>query len=328
MDASNVSQYSQKHEEDLKRLKNFRLLDDDFCTKVFEDIECVELLLRIILKKDNLKVTEVHSQYNMKNLHGRSARLDIYAVDDTDAVLNVEVQRSDRGAVPKRARYHSSLIDANVTEPGDKYEKLPESYVIFITEHDIMGAGLPLYHINRFVEETGNNFGDDSHIIYVNSQIQDGTALGRLMHDFSCTDPSDMNYKILADRVRFFKSDKEGVLTMCQMLEEMRNETALETTKEFALRLIIRGKDTLEEIAEITLKRDKENIMTDSKKEKPCPFKLGTSPISVCAPYPLPLPSDAQASRSAWQSLPVSAEVLPIRTLCPSSFCSYFYSRQ
>lgn len=227
-------------------------MDDDFCTKVFEDIECVELLLRIILKKDNLKVTEVHSQYNMKNLQGRSARLDIYAVDDTDAVLNVEVQRSDRGAVPKRARYYSSLIDANVTEPGDKYEKLPESYVIFITEHDIMRAGLPLYHINRFVEETGNDFGDDSHIIYVNSQIQDETNLGRLMHDFSCTDPSDMNYKILADRVRYFKSEKEGVLIMCRMLEEMRNETALETTKEFALRLIIRGKDTLEEIAEIT----------------------------------------------------------------------------
>ena len=51
MDASKVSQYNRKHEEDLKRLKNFRLLDDDFCTKVFEDIECVELLLRIILKK-------------------------------------------------------------------------------------------------------------------------------------------------------------------------------------------------------------------------------------------------------------------------------------
>lgn len=62
MDASNRFPYNQKHEEDLKRLKNFRLLDDDFCTKVFEDIECVELLLRIILKKDNLKVTEVHSQ--------------------------------------------------------------------------------------------------------------------------------------------------------------------------------------------------------------------------------------------------------------------------
>lgn len=256
MDAANESQYSQKHQEDLQRLKNFRLLDDDFCTKVFEDIECVELLLRIILKKDDLKVTEVHSQYNMKNLQGRSARLDIFAIDSAGNAFNIEIQRSDRGAIPRRARYHSSLIDANVTEPGDKYEKLPESFVIFITENDIWEEGLPLYHINRFVEETGNRFGDDSHIIYVNSQIQDETTLGRLMHDFSCTDPSDMNYKILADRVRYFKSDKEGVLIMCRMLEEMRNETALETalktTKEFALRLIIRGKDTPEEIAEIT----------------------------------------------------------------------------
>ena len=252
MDTANGLQYSQKHEEDLKRLKNFRLLDDDFLTKVFEDIECVELLLRIILNKDDLKVTEVHSQYNMKNLQGRSARLDIFAVDSTGVAFNIEVQRSDRGAIPRRARYHSSLIDANVTEPGDEYERLPESFIIFITENDIMKAGLPLYHVNRFVEETGNTFGDDAHIIYVNSQIQDETALGRLMHDFSCTDPSDMNYQIIADRVRYFKQEKEGVLAMCRMLEEMRNETALEMTKEFALRLIIRGKDTLEEIAEIT----------------------------------------------------------------------------
>lgn len=251
MNPTNGLQYSQKHEEDLQRLKNFRLLDDDFCTKVFEDIECVELLLRIILDKDDLKVTEVHTQHNMKNLQGRSARLDIFAVDSKGAVMNIEVQRNDSGAVPRRARYNSSLIDANITEPGDEYEKLPESFIIFITENDVMKAGLPLYHVNRFTEETGKAFGDDAHIIYVNSQIKDDTALGKLMQDFSCTDPSNMNYKILADRVRYFK-EEEGVLTMCQMLEEMRNETALQTTKEFALRLIIRGKDTLEEISEIT----------------------------------------------------------------------------
>ena len=246
-------------------------MDDDFLTKVFEDIECVELLLRIILKKDDLKVTEVHSQHNMKNLQGRSARLDIFAVDSAGVVFNIEVQRSDRGAVPRRARYNSSLIDANITEPGDKYQNLPESYIIFITENDIMDAGLPLYHINRIVEETGKTFGDDAHIIYVNSQIKDETSLGKLMHDFSCTDPSDMNYQILAERVNFFKNEQEGMLIMCQMLEEMRNETALEatlkTTKEFALRLIIRGKDSLEEIADITnLPLEEVNLINKTRK--------------------------------------------------------------
>jgi len=63
----------------------------------------------------------------------------------------VEIQRSDYGAGVKRARYNSSQIDANVTEPGEQYEALNESYVIFITENDVLGKGLPIYHIERMV---------------------------------------------------------------------------------------------------------------------------------------------------------------------------------
>ena len=54
--------FEQKHEEDLQRLRGFRLLDDDFMSKVFEDKNCVEFLLQIILKRDDLKVTSVSSQ--------------------------------------------------------------------------------------------------------------------------------------------------------------------------------------------------------------------------------------------------------------------------
>ncbi len=207
------------------------------------------------MKEKGVTQYDLYTHYNINRSQlNRLRHNKNVEVNTIDRLCNIEHRNTAQrpGRSPRRARYHSSLIDVNVTEPGDKYEKLPESFVIFITENDVLEAGLPLYHINRFVEETGNRFGDDAHIIYVNSQIQDETNLGRLMHDFSCTDPSDMNYKILADRVRYFKSEKEGVLIMCRMLEEMRNETALETTKEFALRLIIRGKDTLEEIAEIT----------------------------------------------------------------------------
>ena len=42
--------FERKHEEDLQRLRGFRLLDDDFMSKVFEDIKCAEFLLQIILK--------------------------------------------------------------------------------------------------------------------------------------------------------------------------------------------------------------------------------------------------------------------------------------
>ena len=220
--------FERKHAEDLQRLRGLRLLDDDFMNKVFEDTTCAEFLLQILLQRTDLRVRCVHSQHDIKNLQGRSVRLDILAVDEANRVYNIEVQRSDKGAGVKRARYNSSLIDANVTEPGDEYEKLNETYVIFITEHDVLGGGQPIYHVDRTIKETGALFGDESHILYVNAQIKDDTTLGQLMHDFSCTSAEQMHYQILANRVRYFKEDQEGVATMCKAMEDMRNEAVKE----------------------------------------------------------------------------------------------------
>lgn len=227
---SHDAAFEQKHMEDLERIRGFRLMDDDFMSKVFEDKSCAALLLRIILNRDDLTVQEVHGQHDLKNLQGRSVRLDILALDSANRAYNVEIQRSDRGAGAKRARYNSSLLDANLTHSGDSYSDLNETYIVFITERDILKRGLPIYHIDRVVRETGDIFEDEAHIIYVNSQIKDETALGRLMHDFFCTDAAEMYYSALADRVRYFKEDTKGVANMCRAMEEMRNETAREAT--------------------------------------------------------------------------------------------------
>ena len=88
--------------------------------------------------------------------------------------------------------------------------------------------GFQIYHIERIVKETGDLFGDEEHIIYVNSQIKDETSLGKLMHDFSCIDAKDMYYQVLADRVRYFKEDEKGVTFMCKAMEDMRNEARAE----------------------------------------------------------------------------------------------------
>ena len=67
----------------------------------------------------------------------------------------------------------------NTLNPGQNYEELSESYVIFITRDDVVGKGLPIYHADRYIRETGEIFGDGSHIIYVNSKAQDiNTELG------------------------------------------------------------------------------------------------------------------------------------------------------
>ncbi len=113
-----------------------------------------------------------------------------------------------------------------------------------------------IYHIQWYVEtnEGKELFGDGSHIIYVNEKYRGNDEVGKLMHDFSCTNPDDMNYEALAKRVEYFKQDEKGVEAMCKIMEDMRNEAAqkaeLESARETAERLIKKGKMTLEEIEE------------------------------------------------------------------------------
>ncbi|MEY8411648.1 PD-(D/E)XK nuclease family transposase [Lachnospiraceae bacterium 62-26] len=250
-----TEQIDQKHQEDLQRLRGFRLLDDDFLTKCFEgDTASIELVLRIVLEKPDLKVLDVRTQVFVENLLNRSVRLDILATDSTGAKLNVEVQRSDKGAGRKRARYNSSMMDANPLKKGEDFDKLPETWVIFIKENDVMGKGLPLYPIERCFLGTGERFEDGSHILYINGAYRGDTPIGKLMHDFSCTNAADMYCTTLADRVRFFKESKEGILIMCKVMEDMRKESLQEGIKEGAIntakRMLTDGILTLEKIAE------------------------------------------------------------------------------
>lgn len=245
-------QIERKHQQDLQRLRGFRLMDDDFMTKCFEgEPACIELVLQIIIEKADLKVLDVRTQVFVENLLERSVRLDILATDAQGAKYNIEIQRSDKGAGYKRARYHSSMIDVNLLEKGESFDRLPETYVIFITANDVIGEGKPVYRIGRCFLDSGKIFEDGTHILYVNGAFRGDSPIGRLMHDFACTDPSEMNYNLLADRVRYFKESKEGVATMCKVIEDMRREERREATVEYAKRMLDKNKYGVEEVADI-----------------------------------------------------------------------------
>ena len=175
--------------------------------------------------------------------------LDINASDKIGNKYDIEIQRADKGATPKRARFHSSIMDTNSLNKGEGFDDIKETYVIFITEHDVLGMNEPIYHIERIIKEGNVQFEDGTHIIYVNaSKKTEDTPLGWLMNDFYCTDAKDMHYKELADRVRYYKETEEGVRKMCEIWDDVRNEAL----KEVAVELIKNGKLSLDDIAEST----------------------------------------------------------------------------
>ena len=167
----------------LARIQAMRLMDDDFMTVVFDgDNATTEFLLRILLNRDDLHVKKVTTQKEKRNLFGRSVRLDILAEDDKGKLYNVEVQRADEGASPKRVRYNQAMLDSHILKKKDDFNKLPELYIIFITENDYYGLGLPFYKIKRTVELSSTEsmylpFDDGCNIIYVNGKYRGDDAL-------------------------------------------------------------------------------------------------------------------------------------------------------
>lgn len=219
-----------RHQEDLQRLRNFRPIDDTFMRGLFrEDLPLAQLVLRIITGKDDLTLLSCETQADMKRVTGaRSVCLDAYATDSTGKKYDIEVQRADHGASPHRARYHSSVMDVENLDEKQDYAALPDTYVIFITEKDYYKAGKPVYLIQNMNLTLGEPFGDGTHILYVNGEYRGDSDLGRLMHDFNCTDASEMNFSLLAEKTRYLKENPKGVSVMCEAMEKLRDESYAE----------------------------------------------------------------------------------------------------
>ena len=218
--------------EPQKIIADITLMNNRFMNKVFaNDVESTQLLLRIILNNDKINVKTVNTQQFIQNLYGHSAQLDILATDENGRRFNVEIQRDDEGAPVKRARYYSSVLDVHFLDSGEKYDKLNDVYVIFITEHDVLHRNYPIYNVERVITEDGTAFADGSKIVYVNASCRSDTPLGRLMQDFNCANPDKMHYKELADRVSFFKKTKEGEKTMTDIIELYAAKRAKEAAK-------------------------------------------------------------------------------------------------
>ncbi len=233
-------------EETLEAVDKLCLFDDDFMSLVFDrNIEATEYLLNTIFERSDMKVIEVVGQREYKNpvVGGRCITIDIYAVDSTGKVYDIEVQRADSGAVPQRARFHSAMVDTRMLKEKEKFKEIKDSYVIFITQNDVMKGDLPLYHVERVVKEQNRDFGDGSHIIYVNGAYKnDDTEIGRLVHDFGCVRAADMYNEILKKQVHYFKETEGGREVVCQIVEDAAVKIADRIAEERAAQKVIESK--------------------------------------------------------------------------------------
>lgn len=220
---SNMDKKKRKYSDKETFIAESCIFDDEYMKLYFgNEVEITQLVLRIILDNDSLIVKKVDNQPELKNSIGQEITLDILATDKSCRLINIEIQRNNKGAKFERAMYHLSMINTNKLGKESSFEELPEVCVIFITENDVRHGKRPIYKYEMTDIDTGERALRKQKIIYVNGSYRDdGTALGRLIHDFKSKTVSGMYYKELADRARYLKETKEGKDKMGSVVDKI-----------------------------------------------------------------------------------------------------------
>lgn len=272
-------------EEKRAFVKQFNVFDDIFFELVAKDKDAIEDILRIIFHEPELKVIHLVPQDSIKNLYGRSVRLDALCMMKDGSCINVEVQKSDDDNHQKRARYNAACITANVTEPGEKFENIKDVYIVYISKFDVFQKGRRLYHVGRaildFSDVTPVNDGEK--IIYVNGSTNvtadaEDEDVAELMDFFKNSNGIHEKFKNLSERVDELKNEESEVLVMCELVERYRAEGKAEgraegraegeesKANEIASKLIAGGLLSKEQIAAATgLSLDEINKLTQTK---------------------------------------------------------------
>lgn len=176
-------------------------------------------------------VTKLIPQNSIKNLYGRSVRLDALCVTGDERNINIEVQKDDNDNHAKRVRYNASCITANVSEPGENYENTPDVYVVYISRFDIFNRKRRLYHIEHSFYDKGEviSIHDGEHFIYANASNDvdaetEDVDVAELMEFFKNSQGQNNKFRRLTNRVYDLKNNESEVNAMCKLVEDYAKE--------------------------------------------------------------------------------------------------------
>ena len=153
-----------------KPFKELDLSNSFLFAAALEDEEICRLVLEIILGKPvgTVKVKPertilFHSDY-------RCVRLDIYASGENGDVYNLEMQNENEQNLPKRSRYHQAELDAMSLKPGQDFNDLKPSVIVFLCTFDPFGKKRYCYTFEQRCVEEDFPLGDETKRIFLNTK--------------------------------------------------------------------------------------------------------------------------------------------------------------
>lgn len=231
-------------EEKIARVREFRLIDDVFFEVFAEDKEACQEILQVILGEDELTVFDVVVQSSKRNIYGRSVRLDALCTLGNGKKCNIEVQRADDDDHFRRVRFNASSITVKDSDVGERFERILDLYMVYISEHDFIGGAHTIYHVDKVIRETGELVDDGLYEVYVNTKIKDGSKVSDLMECFIQREIVDhKEFPAISKRVRELKTTEGGAGAVCDIVKKLVDEGRAEERNEILIKMIRKGYD-------------------------------------------------------------------------------------
>ena len=219
----------------------FNLIDDTFFSVVMRDKGACEYLLEKILGRP-FHVIENKTQYSIRNIEEHSVILDPYAEDSDHKIYNIEVHTGDTDNLKKRVRYYQSALNWSLLEKSKDYEKLPDTYIIYITQNDFLGLGRNNYEIVKHIKDSDVLYDNGEYLLFLNTEINDGTDLSDFLQYIKKTDADNDKFGELSKAVKYHKSNEQGVRFMCEIVERIAKEQRAAGLKEGLLEGEVKGR--------------------------------------------------------------------------------------
>ena len=202
-----------------KKFQDLDLSNAFLFAAALEDPQTCRLVLEIILGRKVPKV-KVHTEHTiLYNSEFRSVRLDVYAEDEFHVSYDLEMQNQNEKNLAKRSRYYQAEMDVSSLKPGEDFNRLKPSCIIYICTFDPFGKGLYQYVFEEYCKEAGLPLGDETKKIFLNTKgIHKENVSQELMHFLQYVEKStettvqegnDTSIKLLHQKVKELKQRRE-----------------------------------------------------------------------------------------------------------------------
>ncbi len=216
-----------------KRWEDLDITDDFIFTRVMRNKKLCRTLLEMILKVKVGKIKFLSSHHAIQiDPNAKGIIMDVYLKDE-NKVINVEMQASNHGDLPHRARYYQAAADIDTTPKGSQYSDLKQNYVVFICTFDPFHQGKPIYTFQNYCINYGVPIPleDGTEKLFLNTTAKDLTNLDldlRLFYDYIKEKTAQTAFTkelhAIISRMKQEKEERKMYLTYTSRMMECRRD--------------------------------------------------------------------------------------------------------